>query len=129
MEVPLPRSIIDAILAICNDEKVRPLTDTVVVKAPTITNYAINVELVLLDTAVQSDVVAKVQANLEGYRDARKQKLGMDVVRSQISGLSMIQGKVYDVNVVSPVADIDADENVFTNCTGITITVTGTHSE
>lgn len=121
-------SIIDAIKAICNDDKIRPLTDTVVVKAPTISNYAIDVQLVLLTDAVQSDVVAKVQSNLEAYRDARKQRLGIDVVISQIIGACQVAG-VYSVTVVSPVATIPAAENVYTNCTGINITVTGTNDE
>jgi phage-related baseplate assembly protein len=88
--------IIDAINAICNDEKVRPLTDTVVVKAPNKIDYAITVNLTLLTDAVQDDVVAKVTANLEAYRDARKQKLGMDVVLTQIIGMCQVPG-VYKV--------------------------------
>lgn len=121
-------SIIDAILSICNSDKIRPLTDTVVVKAPTISNYAINVELVLLTNAVQADVVAAVQTNLNAYVNARKQRLGIDVVISQIIGACQVPG-VYSVNVISPVATIVATESVYTNCTGITITVTGTADE
>lgn len=120
--------IIDAINAICNDEKVRPLTDTVVVKAPTKLDYAINVELTLLPDAVQADVEDLVTANLNAYRDARKNKLGIDVVRTQIIAACHVAG-VYEVNVVSPASDVEAAENAFTNCTGITVTTTGTHDE
>lgn len=119
----------DAILAICNDEKIRPLTDTVVVKAPTKTDYAIEAQLVLLTDAVQDDVVAAVTANLQAYVDERKNKLGIDVVKSQLIGRCSIPGAVYDVVIASPSADIVAGENEWTNCTGITVTVTGTHDE
>lgn len=118
----------DAVLAICNDDKVRPLTDTVIVKAPTKLNYDIEVELTLLDTAVQAEVEAAVMAKLNEYADKRKKKLGIDVVRTQIIGLSHID-KVYEVNVVSPVTDIEAEENEFTWAGTVTVTTIGTHDE
>lgn len=120
--------IMDAVYAICNDEKVRPLTDTPVVKAPTNINYAIEVELTLLSHAVQGDVVDAVTANLEAYRDDRKQRLGIDVVKSQIIGKCQVEG-VYNVNVVSPASDIVAEANEHTTCTGINVTVVGTSDE
>ena len=120
--------IIDAINAICNDEKVRPLTDTVIVKAPVKTDYTISVQLILLTDAVQQDVVDKVTANLEAYRDARKHKLGVDVVLTQIIGACQVDG-VYKVTIVSPGADIVAGESDYNNCTAITVSVTGTHDE
>lgn len=120
--------IIDAINAICNDEKIRPLTDTVVIKAPNKTDYAISVQLLLLTDAVQQDVVDKVTANLEAYRDARKSQLGIDVVLTQLIGACQVDG-VYKVTIVSPGADIVALESDYNNCTGITVTVTGTHDQ
>lgn len=119
----------DEILAICNDDKIRPLSDTVVVKAPTKTDYAIVAELTLLTNAVQDDVVDEVTANLQAYVDERKQKLGIDVVRSQLTGECSIRGQVYKVNIASPVSDIVVTESAFTNCTGITVSVIGTHDE
>jgi phage-related baseplate assembly protein len=125
---PPDTDIIDAILAICNDEKVRPLTDTVVVKAPERTDYTIDIELLLLPTAVQADVEALVTERLEEYRDERKRKLGIDVVVNQIIAISQVPG-VYKVTVVSPSADIVVGESAFTRCTAITVTTTGTHDE
>lgn len=123
---PPDTEIIDAINAICNDDKVRPLTDTVVVKSPTKIDYSISVQLTILPDAVQADVEALVLANLTAYADERKKKLGIDVVIAQIVGLCMVD-KVYKVNVVTPVADIVAAENEFTNSTSITVTTSGTH--
>lgn len=122
------QDILDAVLAICNAEKIRPLTDTVVAAAPTIINYAIEVNLTLLTTAVSASAQAAVQKGLEDWRDGRKNKLALDVVVSKIKSLSMIDG-VYDVDVISPVANVVAAENEFTNCTAITVNVIGTHDE
>jgi len=125
---PPDSQIIDAINAICNDEKVRPLTDTVVIKAPTALEYTIDVELTLLTDAVQADVEALVLARLTEYADKRKKKLGVDAVITQIIGLCHVDG-VYEVNVVTPSADVEAEEYEFAKCTAITVTTTGTHDE
>lgn len=122
---PPTLEIIDAILAICNDDKIRPLNDTVVVKAPVETTYALTVDLVLLNNAVEAEALATVQANLQGYVDARKKGLGLDVVRSQIIGISMIPG-VYNAIPTSPGADIVIPPNGYSTCTGITVNVIGT---
>lgn len=124
----LTDEIRDAVLAECNDEKVRPLTDTVVVKSPTKIDYTLNIEVKLLNDADETAVVGQMRSNLEAYRDARKNKLGIDVVRSQIIGVSQIP-LVYGVNVLSPASDIVVNESSFTNCTGITITVVGRFDE
>lgn len=120
--------ILDAVTAICNDEKIRPLTDTVNVIAPTAEDYAITANLTILPDAVSADVEDAVTANLEAYKADRINRLGIDVVVNQIKALCMVPG-VYDVDLVSPAADIVATEDVFTNCTGITVNVTGTHDE
>lgn len=120
--------ILDAVQAICSAEKVRPLTDTVITSAPTTTNYAIEVNITLLTTAVQASTQAAIESILNAYKEARKNKLGLDVVRAKISSLAMIEG-VYNAAVVSPVADIEAAPEEYTNCTGITVNIIGTHDE
>lgn len=120
--------VLDAVAAICNDEKVRPLTDTVNVAAATNSAYSIDAELTILPDAVSADIITAVTANLEKYKSDRVNRLGIDVVRSQLIALCMVPG-VYDVNLVDPAADIVATPDVYTNCTGIAVTVTGTHDE
>lgn len=120
--------ILDAVLAICSGDKIRPLTDTVVVVAPTVIEYSINVGLTLLVTAVNTDADARVQAVLSEWTKGRENKLGLDVVINKIRSLSMIEG-VYDVDVISPSASIIASPNVYSKCNGITVTITGTHDE
>lgn len=115
----------DAVLAICSDEKVRPQNDTVLVDDPTVINYSINIQLTTYNGAINSDVLAQVNAALTDFKNERVNQLGKDVVKAQLSALCMIKDQVYNANVVSPVADIPADENEYTKCTGITVTIIG----
>lgn len=122
------QEILDAVQAICNSKKIRPLTDTVITAAPSKVDYAIVVDLTLLTTAVSAAIQASVQQILESYKEDRKNRLGVDVVLSKIKALSMIEG-VYDCSVTSPSANIVADPEVYTNCTSITVNIIGTHDE
>jgi phage-related baseplate assembly protein len=120
--------ILDAVEAICNSKKVRPLTDTVNTAEPSKVDYEIEVNLTLLTTAVSASIQAAVQKILADYKEERKNRLGVDVVRSKLVAISKIDG-VYDVDIVSPLANIEAADEVYTNCTSITVNVIGTHDE
>jgi phage-related baseplate assembly protein len=126
-QMPTPE-IIQAVYDKCNSKKIRPLTDTVFAGAPTTTDYQIEVNLTLLTTAVQATTKTAVEEILNGYKEARKNRLGLDVVRSKISSLSSIAG-VYDAEVISPAANIVAAPEEYTNCTAITVNIIGTHDE
>lgn len=125
---PPAQAVLDAVSAICNDEKIRPLTDTVIVDAPEVIEYAIEVELTLLTDAIPTPVVNEVTAALQKYADDRKKKLGLNVVNTQIIARSNVQN-VYSVSVVSPSADIVIDENQYAKCTSITINIAGFNDE
>jgi phage-related baseplate assembly protein len=126
-QLPTPE-ILQAIQDKCNAKKIRPLTDTVITAAPTIINYSIVVDLTLLTTAVQASTQAAVLAILQAYINTRENRLGLDVVRSKISSLASIEG-VYDASVTTPATNIVANPDEFTNCTGITVNIIGTHDE
>lgn len=121
-----PPEILDAVLAVLNDDRVRPLSDTVLVTSPDAVNTDIEVALTLYEGAVQADIVPRVQANLEAFRDGRRKLLGQNIVINQIISLCLIEG-VYDVSVVSPIADLIIDETEFANIATIDVTVTGTN--
>jgi phage-related baseplate assembly protein len=118
----------DSVLAICDDEKVRPQNDTVLVDDPTITEYAIEVELTIYDSAIPQEVLDAVNANFTAYVAAGENVLGRDVIVDQLIAQAVIPAKVYDVAIISPVANIVADENVHAKCTGVTVTITGTNN-
>lgn len=120
--------ILDAVEAICNDEKVRPLTDTVNALAPTAVTYDITVQIIKKPNGITTEIEAAVSANLEAYKNYRLNHMAVDVVINQIIKECMVDG-VYDVNVTQPSADIIVNENEFAQCGTITATVTGTHDE
>ena len=122
------QEILDMVLSICDDTKVRPQNDTVLVAAPTVLQYSIQIELITYTGAINADVLSAVNDNLNAYNTERSNKLGLDVIKAQISALSMIKDKVYTVNVISPAADIIADEKTYPNCTGILVTITGSNN-
>jgi phage-related baseplate assembly protein len=96
------------------------------VAAPTKHDYTIEVNLVLYESADQTKTVALVNDALTALVNTGLNKLGKDVVKSQIAAAAIIDDLVYSVGVVTPSSDYVADDNVYTNCTGITINVTGT---
>lgn len=125
----LPSSeILSAVLAICDDRKVRPMNDTVKVDVPTVVDYNIVVEITTYTGAIANDVLQEINGNLNAFKNTRNNKLGMDVVRTQISALSLLKDKVYTVNVVSPAADIIADAKTYPRCLSINVTITGSNN-
>jgi phage-related baseplate assembly protein len=112
-----------------NDTKVRPLCDTVVVNAPTVVNYSINVSLIIRKGANSAEVISEVTAALNAFKTERINTLGLDIVREQLIALCMLPGKVYKPTLSSPSSDIVATEYQYTNCTGITVTVSSIANE
>lgn len=121
-----PPEILDLVEFVLNDEKIRPLSDTVIVSSPTAVNTAITVGLILYEGQVQADIIVSVQANLEAFKDGRRKLLGQDVVIDQIKALCMVSG-VYKANVTVPSSDLIISEVQFANITAINVTVTGTN--
>lgn len=120
--------ILDAVRAACNSKKVRPLNDTVYVTAPTRVNYEIEIQVKILNTAIQADVEVAINTNLDAYIAERKTRLGIDVVKSQIIRQAQVEG-VYSVTVVKPATDVSIAENEYSWNTSKVVTVTGTMNE
>lgn len=123
--ITTPPTVLTAVAAACNADKVRPLTDTVIVTSPTKVDYAIEVELTLYSGADQTSVVAAVTQQLQDFVDKKKNLLGQDVMRSQIVERSALYGSVYNVDVTAPASDLIVSAKQFSNCTSITVTVAG----
>jgi len=121
-----PTEILEAVEAVLNSDKIRPLTDKVIATSPTAVDTDIVIGLTLYDGAVQTDILPIVNENLEAFRDGRRKLLGQDIVIDQIKALCMIDG-VYKCNVTTPSSDLIISETEFANITNITVTVTGTN--
>jgi phage-related baseplate assembly protein len=121
--------ILNDVLAVCNADNVRPLTDTVLVQAPNKIDYAIEVDVTLINGAIQSEVETEINSRIDAFKKARLNKLGKDVVSSVISSLCIVDSKVYDVRVISPVNDLVVQEFEYSNCTGVIINIIGASDE
>lgn len=121
-----PGTVLDAVEATCNSEKVRPLTDAVSVIAPTRVDYDVEVEVTIYTTADPTDVQADIETKLNAFVLAKRQKLGQDIKRAQLTAQSVVEG-VFDVTIVQPATDILIDATQFAFCNGVTVTVTGSN--
>ena len=102
-EIP-SQEILDLVNAICNDKKVRPLTDNVTVLAPEIVNYDIN-----LTYYITSDLSAQVEniqtAVTKAVNDCvtwQKEKLGRDINTSELIARAVKAG-AKRVEITAPV--------------------------
>lgn len=120
--------ILANVLSICDDEKIRPQNDTVLVDSPLVTDYTITIEVVTYSGAINAEVLSEINNNLLAFKSSRENKLGLDVIRTQLSALSIIKDKVYTANVVSPAADIIADARTYPRCLDISVTITGSNN-
>jgi phage-related baseplate assembly protein len=118
----LPSSeLLGDVAAALSDQKVRPLTDTVEVDAPTSVDYAITATVVLL-TGVDGDpMLDALTAAANAYVAGRAAGLGRDVVPSQVVAALSLPG-VYSVALSAP-SLTTIDDSEWAHCTGITITL------
>lgn len=121
-------SILTEVYDVLNEDKVRPLNDTVLVQAPTVVSYDIVAGLTLRKGAIADDELQGATDRMNEYKQERINTLGMDVIRRQIEG-RLMQGNLYDVRLVSPTADILLTEDKYALCNSITITIDGTADE
>ncbi|WP_395060410.1 baseplate J/gp47 family protein [Polaromonas sp.] len=114
-----------AVLAACNADRVRPLTDQVNVLDPVIVDYAITAQLTLFSTADAALAQSEAEKAAVAYRDRQQARLGQDIVRTQIIEVLHSYG-VYSVALPQPAADQVLSDHSWPRCTAITITVAGT---
>jgi phage-related baseplate assembly protein len=121
--IPTPAQI-DAVLNVLNGETVRPLSELVLVSAPTIVDYTINLSLTLFPGPASELVIAAVNAALASFT-ANSHKLGTDIVRSAIDAVAHVAG-VKKVVINIPAADVVCGMSEAPYCTAIAVAVTAT---
>lgn len=67
-----------------SDDKIRPLTDNVIVKSPERVEFELNANIYLFAYADKTSVTTTINAKLSEYKIALAEKLGKDVIRTQI---------------------------------------------
>lgn len=124
--ITTPSSVINAVTSVCSGEKVRPLTDTVVVTSPTKTSYDIELNIIVLTGYSSTDVRTEVEDALTAFAEDRALKLGLDVILNKLISIAMAVEGVHEVEVVSPVANIVVGSSAFAYANSVTVVVTGT---
>ncbi len=101
-EIP-EEEVLNDVYAVCNAEKIRPLTDKVTVLAPGIWDYDISVsyKIAKADAAQASVIQSAVNAAVEDYIAWQKAKLGRDLDPSKLCTL-MVKAGAAKVDVTSP---------------------------
>lgn len=118
--LPSPE-LLAQVAAAASADRVRPLSDTVEVVAPTEVPYQITATIRPLRGADPAAVMAGARDAAEVYAARLRAGLGRDIVPSQIvAALGAVPG-VYDVTLTSPAARV-LTEGEWANCTLITLT-------
>jgi phage-related baseplate assembly protein len=126
-EDEMPEQVLIDVNNACNAENVRPLTDTVIVSAPMVKDYSIEVNITPYAGSDSMGVQNEIQSALEAYSQEKRKKLGQDIILSHISQVCRL-ASVYDVHVVSPANNIVVEDGAFAQCTGITVTITDSNN-
>ncbi len=116
--------LIASVQAYLSDDKIRPLTDNVIVKKPEAVDFSITAKLTLYSYADLTSVQLAVNEGLNSYKTTLKSKLNKDIVPNQIiSILNAIYG-VYNVELISP-AFQSLESNQWANLQEINISYEG----
>lgn len=120
--IETPDPVLEAVLATCNAETARPLTDTVLVETPTAIEYTLSIGLVLYTNADEVATQAASFKAVDDYTILARGKLGLDVVKTKIIALAQVDG-VYSVDP-GAFADLIVSDTNFSVCTSIEVLVT-----
>lgn len=112
--------LLAAVEAAANDDKVRPLTDRVVVRSASIVNYAIDATLTFYDGPSSATVLQAASDAVDAYQ-AQQRKIGYDITRSGLFA-ALHQPGVQNVVLTSPAADVVIDTHEAAYCTAKTLT-------
>lgn len=111
------------VLQAVSGEKLRPLCDTVTVKAPEVVDYSVNAELTVFTGVNKAEVMAAAKAAWAAFDAAAVKKLGADIVPLDIQAALKVAG-VYNVVLKSPVlTEVAADK--WARCTSANIVIKG----
>lgn len=110
-----------------SSEKKRPLCDTVIVNAPKTVDYTLNAELVLYTGANALAVKTAAEQAWASYENARREKLGDDIVPLDIQKVLQVAG-VYNVILTAPTLTI-VQPNQWTRCTSVRISIASTQQD
>lgn len=124
---PTPSEILSLVASVVNDQKVRPLTDTVVVLSPSAVYYDIEIEITIYEGESPEAIQEAAESALEAFQERRRTTLGLDALINQIEHTAFVDG-VYQVAVVSPAVNQIISEIQVAVCNSVTVSITGTNN-
>ena len=116
--------VLDAVRLACNATSVRPLSDSVVVQAASLQDYAIDARLTFYPGSDRTLVLEAAQKAAEELA-AKQHAVGKDITLSAVFA-ALHQPGVHKVELASPAADVLCDYTQAPRCTAIAITDGGT---
>lgn len=122
------QEILDTVQNYLSDDKIRPLTDKVVVKSPEKINFTLCATVWLYKDADVSSAMTTINTKLNEYKNLLAEKLGKDVIATQIiSILNSVYG-VFKVELNAP-SDIKILEYQWADLKSFNIEVGGYANE
>ena len=117
------QDVLDKVLAACSAEDVRPLCDLVRVVSPTRKPFELVVSITPYAWPGLDNVRVQAQTSLDAYTATLRTALGRDVIINQIIAAAGSVYGVYKATVSAPAVDIINAAFEWSDCTGITITM------
>lgn len=116
--------IINIVQTYLSDDKIRPLTDFVNVLSPTKKDFSIDATIYLYRDADITSVQTTINAKLNEYRISLSEKLGKNVIQTQIIAILNSVYGVFKVDLKTP-ADIEISESEWANLVDFNIAIGG----
>jgi phage-related baseplate assembly protein len=101
-----PPEVLTLVETALNDDSIRPLTDTVVVDAPTVVDYDIEIDVTTYEGADVGVIEDAITEALTAYAETKATSMGQDVILSQIVTKAGAITGVYKIEVTSPASDL-----------------------
>ena len=118
------KEVLDIVQAYLSDDKIRPLTDLVQVLSPEEKVFTIKATLYLYKDADQESVLKTIEEKLKEYKKTLSEKLGKNVIRTQIIAILNSVYGVFKVDLNMEV-DIDIKEHQWANLKSWEINIGG----
>lgn len=120
--LPSPE-LVDLVSARLNDERVRPLTDSVSVGVPTEVSVDVSVRVHISDMSLLSYIRDRAEEALNSYLSSVQRSIGKDLVVSKIHDVCFVHRAVEKVEVLSPPQDVVADRDKVIRIGNLTLEV------
>mgnify|MGYP003290980437 CR=1 FL=1 len=119
------QEVIDIVQNYLSDDKIRPLTDYVQVISPQTIHFEINATIWLYQDADEESVISIINSKMAEYKKTLSEKLGKDVINSQIISLLNTVYGVYKVELETPDEDITIQSYQWADLSDYFITIGG----